>query len=215
MHSSNNTIIREPNKPASHALIFVHGRGDASDKMEELARQLDPEHLLLWIFPKADNATWYPMSFLAPRKQNEPYFGFALENIQNAIKTAHGQGIPDSKIILLGFSQGACLALDVAARNARRFAAIFVLSGGLIGPEVDPQNYQGDFLQTPIFMGCSDIDHHIPLQRLYDTEKQLKQQGADVTLRVYPGEGHLINDDEMTYLSQYFHELYKNIHEAK
>lgn len=188
---------------AEYASIFVHGRGDNTDKMELLAKEVANYPNIAHVFPKATNHTWYPKSFLVPREENEPYFSSSLALYDSVLTKILEAGIPADKIFLFGFSQGACLTLDFAARNAQKFAGIFALSGGLIGPKVDLSNYKNTFNGTSIFMGCSDIDNHVPELRLYESKLALQELGAEVELRVYPGMGHLINEDEIDYVKNY------------
>lgn len=188
---------------AAYAAIFVHGRGDNTDKMELLAKEVASYPNIAHVFPKASDHTWYPKSFLAPREENEPFFSSALALYGAVLTKILETGIPSNKIFLFGFSQGACLTLDFAARNAQKFAGIFALSGGLIGPEVDMSNYRNSFDGTSIFIGCSDTDNHVPEVRLHESKDALQQLGAEVELRVYPGMGHLINEDEMEYVKNY------------
>jgi predicted esterase len=178
-------------------MILVHGRGDASDKMLLLANEIVDDPDMALIFPKATNNTWYPKSFMAPIGENQPWLDSALENMSKVLAHIKSNGILEEKIFLFGFSQGACLALDYACRNATKYAGIMVLSGGLIGPKIEESNYSGDFAGTDIFIGCSDSDFHIPLQRLHDSAAMAAQMGANVDKRIYPGIGHTINEDEL------------------
>jgi phospholipase/carboxylesterase len=179
------------------AIILVHGRGDASDKMLLLANGIVDDPRMALVFPKATNNTWYPKSFLAPTKENQPWLNSALENMGKVVSHIKSHGLTEENIFLFGFSQGACLAFDYACRNPKKYASIIVLSGGLIGPEVDESNYSGDFAGTPIFIGCSDSDFHIPLQRLNESAAVAAVMGAKVDKRIYPGMGHTINEDEL------------------
>lgn len=198
LHLFENTIYAGADlSKASRALIMVHGRGDASDKMLLLASNIVDDPGMALIFPKATNNTWYPKSFLAPMKENQPWLDSALENMSKVVAHIKSHGIKEEKIFFFGFSQGACLALDFASRNATKYGGIMVLSGGLIGPEIDKSNYRGDFAGTDIFIGCSDSDFHIPLQRLHDSAAMVAKMGADVDLRIYPEMGHTINEDEL------------------
>ena len=198
LHLFENTIYAGADlSKASRALIMVHGRGDASDKMLLLASNIVDDPGMALIFPKATNNTWYPKSFLAPMKENQPWLDSALENMSKVVAHIKSHGIKEEKIFFFGFSQGACLALDFASRNATKYGGIMVLSGGLIGPEIDKSNYRGDFAGTEIFIGCSDSDFHIPLQRLHDSAAMVAKMGADVDLRIYPEMGHTINEDEL------------------
>ena len=198
LHKFENTVFAGADlSKASRAMIFVHGRGDASDKMGLLANEVVADPGMALIFPKATNNSWYPKSFLAPTAENQPWLDSALENMGKVVAHVKSYGIGEENIFLLGFSQGACLALDYASRNATKYAGIMVLSGALIGPAIEESNYSGDFAGTEIFIGCSDSDAHIPLQRLNDSAALVAAMGAKVDKRIYPGMGHLINEDEL------------------
>lgn len=198
LHLLGNTVYAgAPLNAASRALVMVHGRGDASDKMVQLSRVLVTDDHTALVFPKATNNTWYPKSFLAPVAENQPWLDSALANLDGVVANIKAHGLGEGKIFLLGFSQGACLTMEYACRHATRYAGIVVLSGGLIGPEVEESNYHGDFGGTPVFMGCSDTDFHIPLQRLYDSEAVATAMGARVNLHIYPGMDHTIIEDEI------------------
>jgi predicted esterase len=174
----------------------VHGRGGAAGDKQELGRTL-PRPRYACFSPAAAGGTWYPFSFLAPLKRNEPYLSSALKLLARAFEKATASGIPAERVVLLGFSQGACLALEFAARNARRYGGIVGLSGGLIGPEGTPRDYAGAFDGTPAFLGCSDVDPHVPKRRVDETAAILERMQARVTKRIYPGMGHTINPDEL------------------
>ncbi len=198
LHKFENTVYAGADlSKANRAMIFVHGRGDASDKMLLLANGVVDDPGMALIFPKATNNSWYPKSFLASTEENQPWLDAAMENMGKVVAHIKSKGIGEENIFLLGFSQGACLALDYAARNATKYAGVMVLSGGLIGPVIDESNYSGDFAGTEIFIGCSDSDSHIPLQRLVDSASVVAAMGAKVDKRIYPGMGHLINEDEL------------------
>lgn len=182
---------------ASHAMILVHGRGDASDKMALLSKQVVNDPQMALVFPKATNNTWYPKSFLAPTNENQPWLDSALDNLNKIVAHIKSSGIKEENIFLFGFSQGACLVFEFACRNATRYGGIMILSGGLIGPAIDKSNYHGNFNGTNIFMGCSDVDFHIPLGRLYESKEVAEEMGAKVDVRIYPGMDHTINADEL------------------
>lgn len=198
LHLFSNVIFAgAPLAQATGAVIFVHGRGDGGDGMLELARQVVKNPSLALVFPKATNATWYPASFLQPWQVNQPWLDSALDILRQTVTHLTAHGIPAETIFLLGFSQGACLSLDFAARNATRYGGIMALSGGLIGPFIDKSTYTGNFAGTPILLGCSDVDFHIPVQRVHDSESMVTELGAAVDKRIYAGMGHYINDDEL------------------
>jgi phospholipase/carboxylesterase len=182
---------------ATRAMIMVHGRGDASDKMLLLSKHIVSDPLMALVFPKATNNTWYPKSFMAPTEENQPWLDSALENLSKVVAHIKSNGIKEENVFLFGFSQGACLTFEYACRHATKYAGIMILSGGVIGPVVDKSNYGGDFAGTQIFMGCSDTDSHIPLQRLHESKAVADEMGASVDLQVYPNMGHLISEDEL------------------
>jgi predicted esterase len=180
---------------AQGAIIVLHGRGSRAEQILELAAALDPgsyAHLA----PQATSESWYPNRFIAPIESNEPWLTSALDVVARTVATATVAGIPHERIVLLGFSQGACLALEYAARHARRWGGVIGLSGGLIGPDATPRDYPGSLDQTPVFLGCSDIDGHIPVQRVHESATVLRRLGAEVDKRIYPGMGHTIIRDE-------------------
>ncbi len=181
---------------ASAAMILVHGRGASADSMLLFADEFGREDIHYRAI-QADRHTWYPNSFLAPKEQNEPGISSGLQAIHDEIQSLNQAGIATGKTILLGFSQGACLASEFAARHPQRFGGLVALSGGLIGPEVDADNYSGSFEETPVFMGCSDYDPHIPQERVHETAEILASLEADVTKKIYPDMGHTVNQDEI------------------
>lgn len=186
---------------ARAAMILVHGRGATAPSILTLAQEVDQAGFA-YLAPQAANNTWYPQSFLAPMEQNEPYLSSALRNLDNLVRHVRDAGIVGQRLILLGFSQGACLALEYAARNPRRYGALVGLSGGLIGPPEAPREYEGSLEGTPVFLGCSDVDPHIPEERVEETARVLQDMGADVTKRLYPGMGHTVNQDEINFVRQ-------------
>lgn len=198
LHLFENTVYAGADlKKSTRAMIFVHGRGDASDKMILLSKEIVNDPGMALVFPKATNNTWYPKSFMAPTAENQPWLDSALENMNKVVTYIKSCGILEENIFFFGFSQGGCLALEYACRNATKYAGIMVLSGGLIGPVIDTNNYNGYFAGTEIFIGCSDVDFHIPLQRLKESEAVVTEMGAKVDIRIYPGMGHTINEDEL------------------
>ena len=181
---------------ATAAMILVHGRGAPAEDILGLAGELvRPD--LAYLAPQAQGYTWYPYSFLAPMEQNEPGLSSGLALIGDLVERLEQAGIPPERTVLLGFSQGACLSLEYAARNARRFGGVVGLSGGLIGPPGTPRNYSGSLDGTPVFLGCSDRDPHIPLARVQESTQVLKRMGAMVTEKIYPAMGHTVNEDEI------------------
>ena len=181
---------------ARAAAVLVHGRGASAQDILSLGAEFDQEDIA-YLAPQAENPAWYPYSFLARLAQNEPHLSRALATLGATLDQLEAQGFAPERIALIGFSQGGCLALEYAARNAKRYGAIAGLSAGLIGPPGTPRDYAGAFAATPVFLGCSDVDPHIPLPRVHETRDVLARMGANVTERIYPGMGHTINADEI------------------
>ena len=198
MHTTHPTRhLGAPLAEADLAVVLVHGRGASAESILGLADEIAPPGVAIaYLAPQADGHTWYPYSFLAPLASNQPYLGGALGALEGVLALAEAEGVTRERIVLGGFSQGACLALEFAARHPARWGGVFGLSGGLIGPEGTPRDYAGGFEGTPVFLGCSDVDAHIPLWRVEETAGVLERMGARVDARVYPGMAHAINDDE-------------------
>lgn len=196
MHSKN--IISSGLKPedAGKALIMVHGRGGSAEDILSLSQYLDVEDFAL-LAPQASQHSWYPYSFLAPPAQNEPYLSSALDLLKEVVGDLETKGIAKDQIYFLGFSQGACLTLEFVTRNAARYGGVVAFTGGLIGDRIYPENYKGDFEGTPVFIGTSNPDPHVPVERVYATANILRDKNANVTEKVYPGMGHTINQDEI------------------
>lgn len=185
----------KPLNEAKAAMILVHRRGGSSQSIFQFINLPHPE--LVYLAPQAGGNTWYPYSFLAPMQQNEPGLSSGLQVLAETVAYVEAAGIPADKIIVGGFSQGACLASEFVARNARRFGGLLVFSGGLIGPPGTPRNYDGSLDGTPVFIGCSDVDFHIPVERVEETAVTLTNLGAIVNKKIYPNMGHTIIQDEL------------------
>lgn len=183
-------------RDARLTMILVHGRGASSESILTVADDLALSDVA-WLAPQAPGHTWYPYSFLTPMDQNEPHLGAALARLGAVLRRLESEGIDRRRIGLLGFSQGACLALEFAARNAGRYAGIAGLCGGLIGPPGTPRDYTGTFDGTPVFLGCGDTDAHIPLARVHETADVFRRMGAGVDERIYPGKPHAVIPDEL------------------
>ena len=183
-------------KDARLTMIMVHGRGAGGDDMLGLASELVTADVA-FLAPQAAGRTWYPYSFLSPLEDNEPGITSGLGVIAGLIDTLAAQQVPTDRIALLGFSQGACLSLEFAARHPARYAAVVGLSGGLIGPPGTPRDYAGSLSATPLFLGCSDIDPHIPLARVQESATVFRRMGAAVDERIYPRMGHTVTQDEL------------------
>ena len=185
-----------PLEQADKTLIMLHGRGADPESILTLSRLLNVEGYAL-LAPRATNHTWYPLSFLAPVADNEPWLSSAIDVVKQTVDTVLQSGIKAENTYLLGFSQGACLALEFTARHGRRYGGIAAFTGGLIGKEIDRSNYSGDFQQTPIFLGTSDPDFHVPVERVYASANIVREMNADVTEKVYLNRGHTISEDEI------------------
>ncbi|MGQ0765832.1 MAG: alpha/beta hydrolase [Gemmatimonadota bacterium] len=180
------------------ALILVHGRGATAESIMQLAGPLGAaEGDISILAPQAATNTWYPLSFLAPTAQNEPWLSWALDRLAGLLADVEAAGVRPERVAIAGFSQGACLSLEFAARNARRFGALLGFSGGLIGPPGTARAYSGSLGGTPVLLGCSDVDAHVPLARIDETAAVLAGMGANVDKRIYAGMGHLVNEDEI------------------
>lgn len=185
-----------PLASARVAMVMVHGRGASAESILTLAPALATPDVA-FLAPQAAGGTWYPFGFMSPIEQNEPGITSAMHAITRVLETVAAAGIPPERTLLLGFSQGACLSSEYLARNARRYGGLAALSGGLIGPAGTPRDYPGSLGGTPVFMGCSDVDHHIPAQRVRESAKILEALGGAVDMRLYAGMGHTVNDEEI------------------
>jgi phospholipase/carboxylesterase len=185
----------EPIQSARAAMILLHGRGASADDIMTIAAEVQQPGWA-YLAPQAAGNTWYPNPFTSPLESNEPYLSAALDMISKLVARVEAR-VPAQRMVFLGFSQGACLTLEWAARNARRYGAVLGLSGGLIGPESTPRDYEGSFGRTPVFLGCSDIDPHIPMRRVVESGEVLTKMDADVMVRFYPGMGHLVSGEEI------------------
>ncbi|GCE15980.1 alpha/beta hydrolase [Tengunoibacter tsumagoiensis] len=192
-------IAGEPIEQAKAAMIMLHGRGASPEDILGLTTEIHQPGFV-YLAPQAADYTWYPYSFLSPIEKNEPGLSSALTVITDLLAHLDASGISAERTILLGFSQGACLSLEFAARNARRYGGVAGLSGGLIGPDGIDRNYAGSLANTPVFLGCSDRDQHIPKERVDLSAQVFEKLGAAVTERIYPRMGHTINEDEITFV---------------
>ena len=186
----------KPLAAAKAAMVLVHGRGATAPSILELSSLLSHPDMA-YLAPQAQGNTWYPYSFLSPIPQNEPGITSGLQAIADVLAQAETAGIPTDKIIIGGFSQGACLASEFVARNPRQYGGLLIFSGGVIGPLGMARNDMGSLEDTPVFMGCSDADPHIPLERFNETADLLTQLSGKVTKKIYPGMPHTIIQDEI------------------
>jgi predicted esterase len=189
---------------ADAAMILIHGRGATAQSILTLADEFDINKKLTLRAPQASRNTWYPYSFMAPSENNEPYLSSALQKIFDIIQELKAEGLTEDKIYLTGFSQGACLSSEFVARHPQKYGGLIALSGGLIGTgdSLTPQDYEGALEGTPIFMGCSDVDPHIPKERVKESEEIFNMMNADVTKKLYPGMGHTVNRDELDHINR-------------
>jgi predicted esterase len=190
-----------PLTTARAAAIMLHGRGSGAQDILSLGEEFG-QNDIAYLAPQAPNHTWYPYSFLAPLAQNEPHLGNALATVGATLEHLAREGFAPERVALIGFSQGGCLALEYVARNAKRYGAVAGLSAGLIGPPGTPRAYPGSLAGTPLFLGCSDVDGHVPLARVHESRDVLGRLGAEADERIYPGMGHTVNADEVAKVAQ-------------
>lgn len=204
-----------PLDEADAAIILVHGRGASARSILGLAREIDQPGVA-YLAPQAAGHTWYPQSFLVPLAQNEPGLSSGLRAVDDVLARITEAGLPSEQTVLLGFSQGACLVSEYAARHPQRYGGVVALSGGLIGmgerpgetpPEDKIFDYDGDLAGTSVFFGCSDVDPHIPVERVETSAAVFEGLGADVTKRIYGGMGHTVNTDEIEFVRSLLTEL--------
>ncbi len=192
-------MVGESLDQARAAMIMIHGRGATAESILMLTEAL-AQPGFAYLAPQAAEGTWYPNRFLAPIASNEPWLSSAIIKIEEVLANVTVAGIPPERTMLLGFSQGACLTLEFVARHARGYGGVAGLSGGLIGPDDTPRDYAGSLDGTPIFLGCSDVDFHIPKERVHQTAEVLRRLGGNVTERLYPNMDHTINQDEIDFV---------------
>ncbi len=196
MHVKQMIAAGEPITDGGKVLIMLHGRGASASDILSLAGELNVRHYSL-LAPQATNNTWYPFSFLSPPGLNEPWLSSALRLLADIVNDVKGKGVPSQRIFFLGFSQGACLTLEFAARNAQQLGGVVAFTGGLIGDKVYPEHYNGDFRQTPVYIGTSDPDTHVPLERVHATKDVLEKMSAELTVDVFKNMGHTISQREI------------------
>lgn len=201
MHKRNILAAGTSLENAKKAMIFIHGRGADAKSILELAGALDVEGFAL-LAPEATGNTWYPYSFLSPQIMNEPWLSSAIATIHEMIDEVIAAGILPKNIYLLGFSQGACLTLESAARKAQRYGGLIAFTGGLIGDIIDRKNYPGDFAGTPVFIASGDPDPHIPVSRVRESTAILTEMGANVTEKIYPGIPHTVIQEEVDWVNK-------------
>ncbi len=195
-HAKNVVAAGKNIKEVEKVLIMIHGRGGSAEDILSLAGHLQVTDFAL-LAPKATGNTWYPYSFMVPPVQNEPWLSSALSVLNELANDVIAQGISASSIYFLGFSQGACLTLEYVTRNATKYGGVAAFTGGLIGDKIYSENYKGDFNGTPFFIGSSNPDPHVPVERVYATTNTLKFMNANVTEKIYNNMGHTISQDEI------------------
>jgi phospholipase/carboxylesterase len=189
-------MVGVPPAEAEAAVVMVHGRGATAQSILMMSREIGVEDVV-YVAPLAAARTWYPNSFLAPVERNEPGRSSGLGVIREILDDLQDAGVPAERTVLMGFSQGACLATEFGARNPQRYGGVAALSGGLIGSEIDEDGYEGEMDGTPVFLGCSDRDPHIPEERVHETKRVFEYLGCEVDERIYEGMGHTVNEDEL------------------
>ena len=203
MHNADHIVTAgTPLNEAKKVMIMIHGRGATAQSILSLSAHFNADKMA-FIAPQATGNTWYPYSFMAPMENNQPGLSSALSVIGELVeKLKTVNGFDQKDIYFLGFSQGACLALEFAARNAGEYGGIFGLSGGLIGPQGTLRDYAGSMLETPVFLGCSDIDHHIPKDRVVESGEVFTRMGANTTVQLYKNFGHSVNNEEIAFVNK-------------
>lgn len=198
-----------PITEAKAAMVMLHGRGATAESILTLANEFDAQGFAYLALQAAGN-TWYPNRFVEPIESNEPYLSSALATVGDVLKQIEDAGIPPEKTMLLGFSQGACLSVEFAARRGGRLGGVAGLSGGLIGATLERSRYAATLAETPVFLGCSDVDFHVPKARVEESAAMLREMGADTTMRLYQGMGHTINEDEIAFVNQLMAKVVNN-----
>lgn len=196
MHQKKYVLAGKKMDEASKVLVMVHGRGATAEDILGLASHLHVDDFAL-LAPQATNYTWYPYSFLMAPAQNEPWLSSALQVLEEIVNDLLAKDIRKENIYFLGFSQGACLTLEFTARHAAKYGGVIAFTGGLIGDKVYSENYKGDFNGTPVFIGTSDPDPHVPVERVNASADILQGMNAQVTKKIYKNMGHTINEEEI------------------
>ena len=206
-HSGQPVVYRgKPLAQSDAAMVMVHGRGAGPPNILELADQFDlPE--FTYVAPGAAGQTWYPFSFMEERDKNEPGLSSGLYVIDRLITDLVAGGLEKKNLVLLGFSQGGCLTAEYAVRHADRFGGVIIYSGGLIGPPGTTWSEDGSFDGMPVFLGCSDVDAHVPQERVDESARVFSEMGADVTKRIYPGMGHLVIEEELDFARELMRDI--------
>lgn len=189
-----------PLHQARKAIVMVHGRGATAESIMSLSSHLNLTDYAI-LAPQANGNSWYPYGFMASDQGNANALEQSLKTLEATHEKINSGGIPDENIVWLGFSQGACLSLEFAARNARRWGGVVAFTGGLIGESLEPKKYSGDFQHTPIFIGSSERDFHVPVSRINDSADQLRDLGADVAVKLYEDPDHTVRPEEINWVN--------------
>ena len=201
MHQKKIIITGKKISEAKKVLIMLHGRGGTAEDILALASHLNVKDYAL-LAPQATNNSWYPLSFLAASAENEPWLNSALQILEDTVTELTASSISKENIYFLGFSQGACLTLEFVTRNAAKYGGVVAFTGGLIGDKIYTENYKGDFGNTPIFIGTSNPDPHVPVERVNASAAILNDMHADLTLKIYNNMGHTISQDEINLVNE-------------
>ncbi|MDN3656082.1 dienelactone hydrolase family protein [Ferruginibacter paludis] len=201
-HKKNIRVAGVDIEKAETILLMLHGRGGTAEDIISFTHHLKTTAATHIIAPQATNNSWYPNSFLAPVEKNQPWLNSALDLLGGIMADTEAKGLNSKQVYIIGFSQGACLSLEFAARNPKKYGGVIAFTGGLIGEVLIIENYCGDFEKTKIFIGNSDRDPHVPLKRSEESKSIMENLGADVALKVYPGMGHTINQDEIEWVNK-------------
>lgn len=201
MHQKNILSSGRPLKSAKKVLILFHGRGGSATDILSLSSHLKVENFAM-LAPQATDYTWYPHSFLVPVKENEPWLSSAMRLINEMVDDLLKMDFSHKDIFFLGFSQGACLALEYTARHPKRYGGIIAFTGGLIGDRINKEMYSGDFKKTPVFIGSGNPDAHVPPERVEESAEIFKELNASVTSVIYVNIGHTITSEEIDHANK-------------
>jgi len=197
VHMQEETIIQGTVFSEAKAFVLsLHGRNQSPGTILEIADRIGQDGVH-YAAPQAFQNSWYPEGFMAPIGKNEPFLTYSLDVCKNILQQWADQGVPTDKMVLMGFSQGACLAAEFAFRHPKRYGGILILTGGLIGPEATNRPIKGTFSGTPVFLGSSDVDGWVPVERVHESEAMFIKMGAKTDKRIYEGMDHIVNDDEI------------------
>ena len=195
-HTKNILTAGVPAAQATAAMILLHGRGGSAEDIISLAGYLNTKDMALFA-PQATQNSWYPYGFMSPVSANQPALDSALATIDELVESIVAGGIAREQLYFVGFSQGACLTLEYSTRHASRYGGVVAFTGGLIGEQLDTNNYKGDFAQTPVLITTGDHDPHVPVSRVMESADIIKNLQGDVTTKIYKGRPHTISQQEI------------------